>query len=335
MNFKQTVRKDYTELAVELASGRVSQAQLPTNFSVQDADAVLRQAFLAEIGVEKIETFSQYRRYQPIIFEIIEETISPIINDRLEEQMGSFAEVSNVAWGDTKEFIVENPELFEVAVIADGTGNLRRQRLDNGRIPMTMHTYGVSIYEEFYRFLAGRINWAQVVTKVADSYSKKIAEEVSNALFNSYNAIDPMFKYTGTYNEDQILRVCQNIEALYGSAVIVGTKSALRPLKPSYVGDATKDQYNVLGHVGIFNGYETVALQQSFKAGTYDFNLSDTDLLVLPALSNKFVKIVTEGTPIIIDEQNKQGDLSIEHTFIQKAGVAVSYTDKYGMIRLS
>jgi len=329
MNMNQPVRKNYTELAVDLAAGRV------TNFSAQESEDVLRKAFLAEIGVEKIETFAQYRRYKDIIFEIIEETLSPIINDQLEAQMGSFAEVRNIAWGDTIQFDMENPDLFEVAIIADGTGNLRRQRLDNGKLPMTMHTYGIKVYDEFYRFLAGRVRWAEVMNKVARSYTRKIAEEVSNALFNSYNAIDPMFKYTGTYDENQILRVCANVETLYGSAIIVGTKTALRPLKPTYVGDASKDGYNQLGYMGRFNGYDTVALTQSFKAGTYDFNLSETDLLVLPALSNKFVKIATEGTPIIHDNQNMNGDMSIEHYFIQKAGVAVSYTDKYGMIRLS
>jgi len=328
LNFK----KSYTQLAVDLASNKVK------NFSAQEADEVLREAFLVELGVtaEEISNFNVYQQNKYKIFEIIQETISPIINDRLEEVMGQFAEVRNVAWGDTIVFDIENPDLFEVALVADGTGNLRRQRLDNGRLPVQVGTFAVSIYEEFYRFLAGRFNWSQVVAKVVKSYEREIALAVQNALYGAYNAIAPEFKYSGTYNEDEIIRVCQNIEALYGSAMIVGTSAALRPLKPSYAGDATKDQYNQLGRVGIFNGYETVMLQQSFKAGTYDFNLSNTDLLVLPAISNKFVKIVTEGTPIIIDVMNNnQGDLSIEHTFIQKAGVAVSYTDKYGIIRLS
>lgn len=331
MNAKQNIKKNYTQLAVDLASNRVQ------NFSANESEDVLRKAFLAELGItmEDASDFNTYRKFKYEIFEIIQETISPIINDRLEEVMGQFAEVRNIAWGDTIVFDVDNPDLFEVAMVADGTGNIRRQRLDNGRLPVEISTFAVSIYDEFYRFLAGRINWGQVVAKVVKSYEREIAIAVNNALYGAYNNIDPLFKYTGTYNEDEIVRVCQNIEALYGSAMIVGTTAALRPLKPSYVGDATKDQYNALGRVGVFNGYETVALTQSFKVGTYDFNLSNSDLLVLPAISSKFVKIVTEGTPIIIDKQNEQGDLSIEHTFIQKAGVAVSFTDKYGMIRLT
>lgn len=319
---------NFTKLAVDLAKGNVQ------NFSISESNDVLRKALLERLGVEKID-YKVYRNKKTEIFDIIEETISPIINDRLEEVMGQFAEVKNVAFGDTTEFSIDNPDLFDVAVIADGTGNLRRQRLDSGKINVEMKTYGIAIYDEFYRFLAGRINWGSLVDKVVKSYEKKLAQAVQDTLYGAYNSIDAAFKFTGSYDEDEIIRVCQNIEALYGSATIVGTKAALRPLRPSYAGDSIKDVYNALGHVGVFNGYETVALTQSFKAGTYDFNLSNTDLLILPATSDKFVKIVTEGTPIILDEQNTQGTLDIEHTFIQKAGIAVSYTNKYGLVRLT
>jgi len=327
---KVVFNNNYTQLAIDLTRGNVQEFQAKG----VDAEDVLRQEILKTIGVTEM-TPRLYQKHKHDIFAIIEETIAPIINDRLEEQMGTFAEVRNVAWGDSIEFDVTNPELFEVAVITDGTSNLRRQRLDNGKIPVAVKTLGIKVYEEFYRFLAGRINWTQIIDKVVRSYEREVAVLVSKALYGAYNDINPLFKYTGTYDEEAIVDVCMNIEALYGSAMIVGTKSALRPLKPSYAGDSVKDQYNALGHVGTFNGFQTVALAQSFKAGTYDFNLSNKDLLILPATADKFVKIVTEGTAFIHEEQNRNGDQSVEHVYTQKIGVAVSYTNKYGIIRFS
>ena len=321
--------KEFSVLALDLAKGQVEQ-----NFSAKDANTVLRKAFLDEIGTETID-FNTYRENKYKIFRLIQETITPIINDRLEETMGRFAEVRNVAFGDSIVFDIDNPELFEVATIADGTGNLRRQRIDNGRLEVAMGTFGVSIYEEFYRFLSGRINWGQLVDKVVRSYERKIAEAVNEALYGSYSSIDAELKYSGTYDEEELIDILQKVEALYGSAMVVGTKAALAKLKPDYVGDADKAAYNSLGYVGTFRGYDTVALVQSFKAQTYEFNLSNSDLLILPATSDKFVKIVTEGTAIVLDHQNTQGDLSIEHTFIQKAGVAVGLTEKYGIVRFS
>lgn len=320
--------KEYSVLALDLTKGQVQ------NFSTQDANTVLRKAFLDEIGTETID-FNTYRENKYKIFRLIQETITPIINDRLEEVMGRFAEVRNVAFGDSIVFDVENPELFEVATIADGTGNLRRQRIDNGRLEVTMGTFGVSIYEEFYRFLSGRINWGQLVDKVVKSYERKIAEAVNEALYGSYSSIDAELKYSGTYDEEELVEILQKVEALYGSAMVVGTKAALAKLQPSYVGDADKAAYNALGYIGTFRGYDTVALVQSFKAQTYEFNLSNSDLLILPSTSEKFIKIVTEGTAIVLDHQNTQGDLSIEHTFIQKAGVAVGLTEKFGIVRFS
>src|SRR5699024_4238796 len=95
-----------------------------------------------------------YQENKYKIFRILTETVSPIINARLEDTMGRLAEVRNVSWGDATVFDIENADLFEVAVIADGTANLRRQRLDNGKVDVTMNTLGVSIYEEFYRYLS-------------------------------------------------------------------------------------------------------------------------------------------------------------------------------------
>lgn len=320
------------KLAVNLAKEAGLGIQ-STNFSATDVDKMIRGAFLEEIGVEAID-FNTYRENKYKIFRILQETISPIVNDRIVETMGRFAEVRNVAWGDTTRFEIENPDLFEVAVIADGTANLRRQRLDNGYVDVSMSNYGIAIYDEFYRFLAGRTNWAQMVDKVAKSYEKKLAESVYAAIYGSYNSLDAEFKYTGTYDEDELLRVLQAVEAVYGNAMVVGTKAALAKIKPDYVGEAGKDGYNALGFMSVFRGYEAVSLTQFFKAGTNEFGLSNTDLLILPSASEKIVKIVHEGDAIIQDKQN-DSDLTIEHTFIKKAGVGLGITDRFGIVRFS
>lgn len=311
----------------------LGQAQAVANYSATDVDTVIRGAFLEEIGVEAID-FNTYRENKYKIFRILQETVSPIINDRLVETMGQFAEIRNVAWGDTTVFDVENPDLFDVAVIADGTANLRRQRLDNGKMDVQMSNYGIAIYDEFYRFLAGRTNWSQMVDKVAKSFERKLAESVHASIFGAYDKLDAKFKYTGSYSEDELLNVLQAVEAMYGSAMVVGTKAALAKIKPDYVGDGTKDQYNAIGHLGVFRGYNMVALAQFFKAGTTEFGLSSTDLLVLPSANEKIVNIVHEGEAIVQDKQN-DSDLTIEHTFIKRAGIGLAAANGFGIVKFS
>lgn len=321
---------EINKLALDFAKG-----QAEGNKTSAEVNTVLRKAFLERIGVEKIDTFNAYRQNKYEIFAIISETISPIINDRLDNVMGRFAEVRNVGWGDTPVFDIENPELFEVAVVADGTMNLNRQRIENGKMSVPMGTMGVKIYDEFYRFLAGRIDWGQLVDKVAKSYEKKLSEIVYDTIYGSYNQLDAEFKYTGTFDEAEVLRVLANVEAVYGSAILVGTKPALAKIKPDYIGDASKDGYNALGYHTTFRGYEVMALTNAFKPQTYEFALSNTDLLVLPSGDHKIVKIVHEGDVIVHDSQNMQGDQSIEHTFVKKAGVGIALSDKFGVIKFS
>lgn len=323
------------KLAVEMAKGiGLGQAvQVSEQYSQVDPNTVIRNAFLAEIGTDKID-FNTYRENKYKIFRIIQETISPILNDRLVETMGSFTEVRNIGWGDSTVFDVENPELFDVSIIADGTANLRRQRIDNGRMNVEMSNYGISIYDEFYRFLAGRVNWGQMVDKVARSYEKKMAESVSAAIFGGYDDLDGALKYSGTYAEDKVLDVLQQVEAMYGSAMLLGTKAALAKLKPEYVGDADKQQYNAIGHLGTFRGYDMVALTQFMRAGTNELGLSKNDILVLPSASEKLVKIVHEGDAIVQDKQN-DSDLTIEHTFIKKAGIGLTIANGFGILRFS
>lgn len=321
---------EINKLALDFSKGQVE-----GNLPASQVDEVLRKSFLERLGVEEIKDFNTYRQHKYEIFAIISEVLSPIINDRLDNTMGRFAEVRNIGWGDTQEFEIENPELFEVAVIADGTGNLRRQRIDNGKMTVPMETMGVRIYDEFYRFLAGRINWTQLVDKVAQSYEKHLATLAYDAIYGSYSKLDSEFKYTGTFSEEEVLNVLAAVEAVYGAAVLVGTKPALAKLKPEYIGDGSKDGYNALGYLSVFRGYETVALTNTFKTGTNEFALSNKDLLVLPAADAKIVKIVHEGDVIVHDVQNMQGDQSIEHYFTKKAGVGVAAAQKYGIIRFS
>lgn len=321
---------ELNKLAFDLAKNQVQE------YSATDANTVLRKAFLDKLGVEPSQVNRKmFRKMKNEIFEIIEETITPVLIDRLEQDFMGFAEIRNIAFGDSIVFNVPNQDLFKVATIADGTANLRRQRLDNGEFTLEVSTQGVKIYEEFYRFLAGRIDWGQMVDKVVRSYNRDLAERVYAAIYGSFDSLDAEYKYTGAYDEDEIVEIAQHVEANNGRAIILGTKAALAKLKPTYVGDADKAAYNALGYHAIFNGFEVRELTQFHKPGTSEFAVSNTDILILPSEDVELVKIVLEGDAYIHETQNVDGDLSFEYTYIMKSGVAFLPTVKFGMVRLA
>lgn len=322
-----------TKIAMELSKNQTNFSAGGMNYSKEEANQALRKAFFEEIGVESIDDIYAYREHKQKIFRILSEKITPVINERIEDSVSQFAEIRQVGWGETVEFEVENPELFKVSRTAVGTANLIRQRIDNGRLKMVTDNYSIKIYDELYRFLSGRVDWAAMIDKVARSYERKMAERINELLFGSYNNLENEFKYSGSFNEDELLELLARVETLYGSAMLVGSKAALAKVKPEYVGGVTKDQRNAQGYIREFLGYRCVELTNAFKTGTYDFVLDPNQLLILPASDSKFVKIVLEGNAIINDFENAQGDQSIEHSFIQRAGIAISLTDKYGIVR--
>lgn len=317
------------KLALDLARGTVA-----TEFTNgKDADAVLREAFKKELGVDKIDA-KIYRRFKPQIFEIIEETITPILVDRIEEEFAGFAEIRNIAYGDSIVFNVPNQELFEVAVIADGANSLRRQRIDHGEFTVDTQTQGVKIYEEFSRFLAGRINWGDMVNRVVRSYQRDLAQRVYNAIFGAFDSLSTEYKYTGSYVEDEVVNIAQHVEAANGRAIIMGTKAALSKLKPTYIGDADKSAYNRMGYHAVFNGFEVREIAQFHKPGTNEFAVTNNDILIVPAADSELVKVVLEGDAWIHESQNTEGDLSLEYTYIMKSGVAFLPANKFGIVRL-
>lgn len=55
-------------------------------------------------------------------------------------------------------------QLFKVAIISDGNQNLLRQRIRAGqRFSVPTQNYGVKIYDELDRFLAGELDWNAMI----------------------------------------------------------------------------------------------------------------------------------------------------------------------------
>ncbi len=319
---------EITKLAIDLAKGNVG------NFSIEETDNTLRQYFVNMLGTDK-PTRTQFEKHKYDIFEIISVAIDTPVVEGITDQFDFLAEIRNTAWGDIPVFDVDNPNLFEVAVVTHGTGQLRRQRITNGKVTVTVKLHGIKIYEEFYRYLAGRTNWPKLVERVRLSLESAIKGDVYQAIYDSHDILGDTYSKSGVYDEAKLLELADEVEAANPGAkvMIVGTKSALRKVTSAEVSDGMKDYKNQLGYYGTIGGYEMLEVQQVHKPGTNTPAISNDFLLVIPVPTDKMVKIVFEGTPEIIDTQNPD-DLSKEYTFFRAYGVAVVASRKYGIYRL-
>jgi hypothetical protein len=326
MNEKDTL----VQLCIDVYDGNAAD----TNFSNKDADESIRQKFIEIVGTDKID-YKIMRRSGALVFEIMEEALKILVERRLEAELSKFAEYRNIAWGDKKTFELENPNLFEVSTIADGNGNLIRQRIDNGSLTVDTFARGVKIYENFYRLIAGRTNWSSLVNKIAESYINKIYGLVYSTMYDSYNSAKPIYNITGSYSTVELDNMIDHVEAANNAeAIIIGTRNALSRVNPTYVSETMKSEYNQKGFFGIHNGRQTVEIKQTHTSGTDTFAINNNFLMVLPAGSEKVVKIVDEGDAVIKEGQTGM-DMSQEYLFVRKSGVALVSSSRNGIYRLA
>jgi len=342
-------RNNIVKLAVSLAKGvNVS------TYSKSESNDLLRKAFadLMEFSIEGTNGVidrKTFRRHKTDIFEILEVIINETLQEGLKSQFDGFAEYRNLAWGDENKFVTPANNIFRVALISDGNGNIRRQRLRDGQeFSIGLDTYGIKVGEDFHRFLAGRVDWSEFITAIAESFKRDLTQRIYKGVLASYGKYNSTYHRTGTLTEDQLIELSMHIEARTGEKVAVyGTKLALRKLVPSggttftsaplsYITEDMKNQRNKIGFFGEIAGIELREIEQSHKYGTDEFAIDNNMILVLPQNSDKMVKVVNEGDSIIQDLAGGQSaDMMQEYFICNKFGVSVITTKVFGFINLA
>ncbi len=322
---------EVARMAIDLVKGQGDMAK----FSKTDAmDALRKELILANGGSDKLTPKSF--RNNPQLFAIVEEALDILIEEGLKGQFDGFVETVVIEHGDAKVFTIKENRLFDVALIADGTGDLHRDRLDVGELTVKTHTYGVAVYEELSRLLAGRVDFAELVANVARSYENKIQNDIYDAIYNSYNQLGATYGKTGSFDEAVLDDLIAHVEASTGmEAMIIGTKQALGKIDVAKESDSMKEKYNQFGFYGNYKGTEMMSVRQAHKVGTNDFAIGNF-LLVVPKTPDKFIKLVVEGDSMIVEgDGTNRKDFQYEYFFIKKAGVAVLSASRYGIYRLS
>ena len=319
-----TEMNEIVKLAVDAYKGNVEK------YSVKQSQEVLRQALVeANNGSTKLDYKAIRDGKCPGLFTLVEEILSRTVVEGLQgdEFFNALVDFRNMAEGDQNLFITNDNTLFVVTEAADGTQGVRRQRLgekSETSIPTTLKT--VRIYEELNRVLAGRVDFNELIDKVAKSFRQKLLNDIYS-LWSGATAADlggvAYFPTAGAYDEDALLDLIAHVEASAGGqpATIVGTRKALRRLAPSVQTDSSKEDLYNLGYYGKFYGTPVFATPQRHAVGSTNFVLDD-DVITIIAGQDKPIKVVYEGSPIVL-----MGDPTTNADFTQE----YFYGEKYGM----
>ena len=317
--------ENLVKLAVDAHKGCVEK------YSAKDSQETLRKALIEANGGSTVLNYRAIRDGKcPGLFTLIEEILDKTTMDGLQgnEFFNTFVEYRNVAEGDKNVFVLPDTTLFTVDESADGTQAIRRQRLSGSEeisIPTTLKT--VRIYEELNRVLSGRVDFNEMINKVAQSFQKKIMDDIFTVWSNltAANFRDAAyFSTVGSYNEDALLDLIAHVEAAAGSgqAIILGTKKALRRLNPSNISDLAKDDLYNTGYMGKFFGTPVVAIPQRHAVGSTNFLMNDDVLTIVVGDAGKPIKLVKEGNPIMfMRDPSENMDLTQEYFYGEKYGI--------------
>ena len=322
---------DIVKLAVDSYKGNTL-----GNYSVSETQETLRQALIDLNGGSTKLDFRALRSH-PEMFTIIEEIITKTTLEGLPETnpLFAFTEQRNVALGDSYKFYVDDNTNFVASQIAEGTQGIRRQRL-TGRQPITpdMKLYGIKIYEELNRILAGRVDFNDLINKVSAGFQKKLNDDIFAATRNAFGGLDTPYKQTGSFEIDKLLGLIDHVEAATGlTATVITSKQGARNItKEIGITDTThnmgkgaasamEDVYN-FGYYTHIGQNPVLAMNNAHAAGTTDLIL-DNDIYVV-ATDDKFIKQITEGDTLIINgDMYANADLSQEYLCAQRWGLAV------------
>lgn len=312
-----------------------------TTYSTEDAKEVIRNAFVDMFGSNNPDP-RQFRRHKNEVFEIVEEVLDQLIVEgwKQDDFFMQFVEERNVNFGDKVEFYVPDRSLLTVSKVSNGHWDLRRQRLNAGdTVTVSTLPYAVAIYEDFYRVLSGRIDWAEFVDKVAKSFNQKIRQDIYDKFMGAIDYLPAEFRETGSYDEDKFVEIIQHVEASNGDRKIniAGTRKALRQVTgtaDTSWSDKMKDERNQLGIVRYWEGYPLMPIKQVHKPGTFNFAVNDNRLTVLPA--DKPIKMVYEGGSQIkeVSDGLTNQDMSYEYMFVANLGIATIFNVLFGMYEI-
>lgn len=323
-------------VAVDAFHGKV------TKYSHDDSMELLRTALVeANGGSTRIDYKAVRDGKCGEVFALVEEILQRTVYEGLRDNdfFMQLVDERNIAAGDQNVFEIVDSNLFTVADAADGTQGVRRQRLD-GSTTVTINTSFkvVRIYEELNRVLSGLVDFNHFINKVAESMKAKLLNDIYT-LWTGVTAADiggaAYFPAAGAYDEKTLLETIEHVEAAANgkSAVILGTKTALRNLVPAVQSNGSRDDLYNMGYYGKFYGTNVVVLPQRHKVNSTEFQY-DNDTLTILAGDNKPIKLVREGESIIIPGNPLDNrDMTQEYMYGEKYGLGLVMASNTGIGR--
>lgn len=327
-------------------------------YSKEETDVIIRNQFNRIMGVADFKALTPMKRRQ--LWRDHSKEIASLIEDVVVDKMVSgwngenarfmeFVEEVNIANGDKNEFFVEDSALLQVSKFAGDHHDVVRQAVAPGKsFAIETSFYSIKTYADYESFQLGKVDFAGMVNRMYQS----IEQYRYGALYTAFMSMDaslptdmkietPIAEAT----KDTIIDFIESVKATTGRDVIlVGARTAIQKLQNiipyAMFSNNMKDEKNNNGLLGVWEGYECLALDRVNKAGTRENVFSADDMkkiFVLPVdPDNKPIKRVNEGD-VMYFETGMDGlkkDMTIDAEIAYQEGVGVVINELFGLIKI-
>lgn len=306
-------------------------------YSVDQMNTMLRAAISEACGGEW--NFYSFQKNKWDVYAIIAETMPVALKSSLDGAFDDMAEVKDTALGDKNYWVVPQNDLFKVYTVARGNYDVERQTIVSNSFTIPTQKKLIKIYTEIDLFIAGKIDWVEVISRVTKSFGAYVGELIYNTMYNSYSAIGTPYKHTGAFSADTMLELISQVQAATGTSKvqIFGTQIALANIADGAgYSDAEKRRFNEFGFYDMFRGNSMFMFPQAYKVGTTTKAVNDSFALILPDNGEKIVKIMLEGEPEVRDNDGSaRNDGQPEFLFGRMIGAAALTVEEgmYGMYK--
>lgn len=317
------------DIARELYRGNIEKFSGGAINEKEGTDMVTN-AILDVCGCKEKFNMNKFMDNKYKVFQILEEVLTEPVQDGIVPQYQEWMDIQNVGYNETYSFKTLDNDLFRVGVVADGTHDFHRQRLMNGKLSMSSFSLGIAIYEEFHNLRTRKVNFAQMIDRVKESFDAEIMRMVVDMIAKSYDGLDTKFKVKGSYDETKLLEIVDRVEAKSRKkAVIYGTRTALSNLKG--LSEADKEDIRNHGCLRMWNGITCIEIPQSLNSKD-EFIVDNKTLFVIPD-GTKIVKLLMEGEPEVREttSEEQRDDQQIEFAFMQRIQIGIAKSNIYGM----
>lgn len=308
----------------------------PTStFSAEDVHTAARNALADYLGVDGLNSLAYLN---PSDFRLIDEVIEEVLPNKLQNILGTWADVRTYGYNDRVVFHVSpsasERRFKEVVVPGQAAGIYRARRLDSDVVEIETKVMTAAYNVILEEILVGTANVNKLVNLVAESYADKIYVEMI-AAFRTLSTLSTNTGSAGSANDDPAIdmAVLDRIiakAAAYGPVAIFGFRSALELLSneanvsngswtPNRAQEDMSDIRNH-GRVLIYKGTPIVQLENYLLADGNNWAFDENTIYVIPG-GSKPVKVALHG-PVNTQQVPIPSGGMEWHSF-RRAGVAV------------